>query len=131
VGEIARGVRLALETPGVEGEIFNFAERRTAPIRVWAEQILNAAGFEAELVRVADEVLPDDLTSTGAGSQHLQTDSSKARAVLGWEHDHSASGIETSVRWHLDHPPTEPDPGFEADDRALAQAVQVGDRAQE
>ena len=51
VGEIARGVRLALETAGIEGEVFNLAERRTAPVRVWAEQILAAAGFEAELVK--------------------------------------------------------------------------------
>jgi hypothetical protein len=27
------------------------------------------------------------------------------------------------VAWHLAHPPPDPDPSFEADDRALAQAT--------
>ena len=101
VGEIARGVRLALETTGIEGEVFNLAERRTAPVRVWAEQILRAAGFEADLVKVRDELLPEDLAMTGAMSQHLLTDSSKARRVLNWEHADPVAGIEQSVRWHL------------------------------
>jgi nucleoside-diphosphate-sugar epimerase len=129
VGEIARGVRLALETPGIDGEVFNFAERKTAPVRVWAEQILTAAKFEAELKNVADELLPEDLALTGAMAQHLLTDSSKAREMLGWEHGDPGAGIEQSVRWHLAHPPTDPDPGFEADDRALGETVQVSDRA--
>jgi nucleoside-diphosphate-sugar epimerase len=131
VGEMARGVRLALETPGIDGEVFNFAERRTAPIRVWAEQILAAAQSDAELVRVDDSALPEDLKLTGAMSQHLLTDSAKARTMLGWEHVDPLEGIKASVLWHLEHAPTEPDSGFEADDRALAQAVQLGDRVQQ
>jgi len=130
VGEIARGVRLAVETPGIEGEVFNFAERRTAPIRVWAEQILAAAQSDAELVRVSDDALPEDLKLTGAMSQHLLTDSSRAREVLGWVHADPLDGIRQSVRWHLEHPPADPDPGFDADDQAL-QAVQLGDRVQQ
>jgi hypothetical protein len=73
--------------------------------------------------------LPEDLALTGAIAQHLLTDSSKAREMLGWEHGDPGAGIEQSVRWHLAHPPTNPDPGFEADDRALGETVQVSDRA--
>ena len=65
---------------------------------------------------------------TGAMSQHLLTDSSKARRVLRWEHADPIAGIEHSVRWHLAHPPAD-ESGFEDDDRALAEAVQVSDRA--
>ena len=30
------------------------------------------------------------------------------------------AGLKRSVEWHLAHPPMEPDPGFDADERALA-----------
>jgi UDP-glucose 4-epimerase len=130
VGEMARGIRLALETPGIEGEVFNFAERQTAPMRLWAEQILAAADFEAELARVPDHLLPADLESTGAMSQHLLTTPLKARERLGWEHDDPLEGLRASVAWHRANPSAD-ERGFEEDDRALAEAVQVGDRSKE
>jgi nucleoside-diphosphate-sugar epimerase len=120
VEDIASGVRLALEHRGIAGEVFNLAERPTASIRLWAERILQVAGFEAELVRVPDESLPDDLRYTGSVSQHLYADASKARAVLKWQPGDPLDGLRRSVEWHLAHPPTDLDPGFEADERALA-----------
>ena len=120
VTSMAAGIRLALEQPAVAaGQIFNLADRQTPTIRLWAQHILQAAQFEAELVRVPDSVLPDDLRSTGTVSQHLLADASKARHVLGWEPADPQAGLRRSVEWHLAHPPDEPDPGFEADDRAL------------
>ncbi len=70
--------------------------------------------------RAMRDVLPDDLRYTGTVSQHLLADASKARHVLGWEPADPQAGLKRSVEWHLAHPPTEPDPGFDADDRALA-----------
>jgi nucleoside-diphosphate-sugar epimerase len=131
VAEMARGIRLALETPGIEGEVFNFTEQQTAPMRVWAQQILDAAGFDAELVRVPDSALPADLEPTGAMSQHLLTVPVKARERLGWEHADPLEGLRASVQWHLAHPPAEANEDFEEDERALAEAVKVGDRAEE
>jgi len=123
VGDMAHGIRLALENPNVAGEVFNLAEQPTASMRRWAEDILQVAGFEAELVRVPDSALPEDLKYTGAVAQHLLADASKARRVLGWSHRDPLEGLRTSVAWHLANPPTEPDPGFDADDRALAAAA--------
>jgi nucleoside-diphosphate-sugar epimerase len=119
VGDMATGIRLALEHPNVAGDVFNLAEQPSASMRLWAEQILQVAGFEAELVPVADAVLPDDLKYTGNVAQHLLADASKARRVLGWSPGDPLDGLRASVQWHLAHPPSEPDPGFEADDRAL------------
>jgi nucleoside-diphosphate-sugar epimerase len=82
--------------------------------------ILAVAGFEAELVRVDDSVLPADLKTTGSVSQHLLANPTKAAHVLGWVHDDPLLGLRKSVAWHLANPPTEPDPGFEEDERALA-----------
>jgi len=44
--ELARGIRLALES-GIGGEVFNLAEPACAPVRLWVEQILAAAGHAA------------------------------------------------------------------------------------
>jgi nucleoside-diphosphate-sugar epimerase len=123
VGYVAEAITLALEQPKAQGEVFNIAETQTASMRLWAEQILQVAGFDAELVRVPDDALPADLSSTGRISQHLQADASKARSVLGWQPGDPLEGLRRSVAWHLANPPSEPDPGFEADDRALAAAL--------
>jgi UDP-glucose 4-epimerase len=127
VGEIARATCLALAEPRAQGETFNLAERQTASVRLWAEQILRAADAETdtELVRVDDALLPPDLQNTGAVSQHLLADPTKAQQMLGWTHGDPADGLRRSVAWHLANPPTDADPGFEPDDRALASVSSV------
>ena len=119
VADIAVAVRLALESDSVAGEIFNVAERRTASVGLWARQILDAAGSDAELVRVADDVLPEDLGITGTVDQHLLIDSAKARSVLGWTETDPTESLRRSVEWHLANPPDD-DGDFSADDAALA-----------
>jgi nucleoside-diphosphate-sugar epimerase len=119
--ELARGLRLAVEGAD-RGEVFNLAERTCAPIRLWVEQILAAAGHEAELVRVPDARLPEDLALTGEIAQPWMVDSTKAAERLGWVHAPPRACVEKSVRWHLDHPPAagRDNLDFEADDAALA-----------
>ena len=120
VADIASAVRLAVESDNVAGEVFNVAERQTASMRLWAQQILSAARSDAELVTVPDDVLPEDLKITGTIPQHLLKDSSKARSVLGWTETDSREALRRSVDWHLAHPPVEVDTDFSADDKALA-----------
>jgi len=121
VGDIARGVRLAIES-GLRGEIFNLGETRTHPAALWAQMILDAAGSKAELVRVPDDKLPEDLGLLGAVPQHLLVDSSKARRALGWSDTEAEEALGVSVAWHLAHPPAESSDDFSADDTALAAA---------
>lgn len=128
VGDVARGVRLALESDraDVGGEIFNLGETRTPTVGLRARWILEAAGASdrVELVRVPDDVLPPELAITSAVEQHLLVDSSKARRVLGWEPADPMDTLRRSVEWHLAHPPQgDADATFEADDRALAAAT--------
>ena len=120
VGEMARGVRLALESEAAAGEIFNLGERRTPTIRAWYDQILDAAGANSALVRVDEATLPADLRLSGSSRQHLLVDSSKAREAFGWVHGDSSEAVRRSARWHLAHPPTDPDTDFSEDDAALA-----------
>ncbi|MFG1815728.1 NAD-dependent epimerase/dehydratase family protein [Kribbella sp. NPDC049174] len=70
VGDVAATVSLALAGDH-RGEAFNIVEPATAPYRLFAEQILAAADApDVELVRVRDDLLPADLSLTGALDQH-------------------------------------------------------------
>jgi nucleoside-diphosphate-sugar epimerase len=120
VRDIARGARLALESPQAAGEVFNLCEDRTYSMRMWARMILDAAGSTAELVRVADDVLPEDLEEAGTMSQHIAATARKVRTALGWTTSDPEATLRKAVRWHLDNPPPNPDPDFGPDDRALA-----------
>src|SRR5437899_6821166 len=117
VRDVARAVSLALQSP-VAG-VMNICEGRTYSMRKWSEMILNAAGSSAELVRVRDELLPEDLKETGTMSQHIAVTARKARALLGWEPSDHEETLRTTVRWHLENPPAESNLDFSEDDRAL------------
>ena len=123
VRDLARGARLALESKSVDGEVFNLCEDRTYSMRMWAQMILEAAGSKAELVRVPDEALPDDLKATGNMPQHIQASANKARRLLGWTTSDPMETLRTTVRWHLDNPPKDENPDFAGDDKALEAAV--------
>jgi nucleoside-diphosphate-sugar epimerase len=119
VKDVARGAHLVLKTPEAAGEVFNVCEDKTYSMRMWSHMILEAAGSDAELVRVADDVLPEDLKATGTMSQHIAASAHKARSVLGWTTSDPEESLRTTVRWHLAHPPAA-NPDFSADDLALA-----------
>jgi nucleoside-diphosphate-sugar epimerase len=117
VGDVGPAVERALTVSAARGEVFNLCEERSPTIRLWAEQILSAAGARLELVSVPDSLLPDDL-ALSAAQQPLLASSAKARRLLGWRDTDPVAALERSVAWHLAHPPG--DVGdFSADDRAL------------
>jgi len=120
VRDLARGIRLALESGVARGEALNLCEDRTYSVGMWSRMILEAAGSDAELVRVADDALPPDLQETGSLSQHILATSLKARTLLGWSTTDPAECLRASVAWHLANPPEQPDPDFGPDDQALA-----------
>jgi nucleoside-diphosphate-sugar epimerase len=120
VRDVARGVHLVLESPEAAGHVLNLCEDRTYSMRMWSRMILDAAGSTAELVRVADDVLPEDLKPTGTMSQHIVVSAQKACSSLGWTTSDPEESLGTSVRWHLANPPPVSDLDFSADDRALA-----------
>ncbi len=120
VADVAVGMRLALESDAARGEILNLGESRTYPMSQWARLILDAAGSDAELVRVPDDKLPEDLGITGAIAQHLLVDSSKARTMLGWTDTDAIQTLRRSVAWHLEHAPEGTSEDFTADDEVLA-----------
>jgi nucleoside-diphosphate-sugar epimerase len=120
VRDVATGIRLALESDACVAEILNLGEARTWSMGLWARHVLEAARSDADLVRVPDVLLPDDLKLLGTVSQHLLVDSSKARDLLGWTETDPHEAVARSVAWHLANPPQDADADFAADDRALA-----------
>jgi nucleoside-diphosphate-sugar epimerase len=110
---------LALESDSTAGLALNLCEDRTFSMAMWSRMILEAAGSSAELVRVGDDVLPEDLKPTGTMTQHIACSARRARTVLGWSTSDPAETLRTSVRWHLANPPQESDLDFGADDHAL------------
>ena len=122
VRDVARGVHLVLETPAAAGEVLNLCEDKTYSMRMWSRMILDAAGSGAELVHVADELLPEDLQPTGTMTQHILASAQKARSMLGWTTSDPMDSLQATVSWHLANPPPSPDLDFSADDRALGTA---------
>jgi nucleoside-diphosphate-sugar epimerase len=129
-GDVARAVLAALETERGAGQCLNIVEDQASPMRLFYEQVITAAGADLELVRVPDEVLPQDLLITGTLSQHLLLSPLKAREVLGWRSTADPQVLRRSVAWHLSHPPGDADADFAGDDDALAAAADArkGDR---
>ena len=122
VRDMARGARLALEAPSTAGMALNLCDDRTFSMAMWSRMILEAAGSSAELVRVADDALPEDLKPTGTMTQHIAASAHRARTLFGWSTSDPTETLAATVRWHLDNPPPTPDLDFSADDRALAKA---------
>jgi nucleoside-diphosphate-sugar epimerase len=120
-GDVAQAALAALAVRGT-GECFNVVEAQTAPIRLFYERLISAAGASLELVRVRDEALPSDLRSSAPASQHLLASSVKARAVLRWDDTADLDTLRRAVKCNLDHPPSDPDTDFSGDDAALLQA---------
>ncbi len=123
VRDVAAGVRLALESEATVGEVLNLGEGRTWSMGLWARHVLEAAGSAAELVRVPDVLLPEDLETLGTVTQHLLVDSSKASDLLGWDETDPHEALRQSVAWHLAHAPEDASTDFSADDRALEGAA--------
>jgi UDP-glucose 4-epimerase len=120
VGEVASAVLATLGRSGVAGQTVNIGEPAVRSIRGWAEDILAAAGHEAELVTVADAVVPEDLSITRSVAQHIVFDGYRAFELLGWRPTDVQATLCRSVEWHLAHPPADADPDFTPDDVALS-----------
>lgn len=128
VGDVAGAVLATLDSAeAVRGEVLNVGEARTVTFADWISQILGITGHTAELVRVPERDLPEDLVITGGFAQHMLFSSAKASRLLGWTPGDPAESLTRSVRWHLANPPA--DTGdFAADDLALAEACGAGFR---
>jgi nucleoside-diphosphate-sugar epimerase len=122
-GDVARAVLAALASDRSVGERLNIVEAQASSMRLFYEDVIRATGASLALVRVPDQLLPADLETTGALSQHLLASPAKAGELLGWRASARDEVLRRAVRWHLDHPPSDPDTDFAADEAALANRI--------
>ena len=120
VGDVAAAVLATLANPSVAGTTMNIGEPAVRSMSGWAEQILTAAGHEAELVTVPERLLPEDLGITRSVRQHILFTGERAWRLLGWQPTDIEARIRRSVAWHLANPPADASTDFAADDDALA-----------
>jgi nucleoside-diphosphate-sugar epimerase len=125
VYDAATAIVAALDRPDTAaGQVFNVGESGSYSMRGWMRLILEAAGHRAELVAVPDAALPPDLRLTRTFPQHFLFTSAKAMSMLDWHPTETAAAVASSVRWHLENPPTNGEPrDLVADDAALARAI--------
>jgi dTDP-glucose 4,6-dehydratase len=105
VADTVAGFLKAVETPGVEGDIFNLGLGREVRIGELADMILAQVGRPVRI-----EVDPQRLRPEKSEVQRLLSDNRLARQRLGWEPSVSlADGLQLTIAWirqHLDfyHP---------------------------
>jgi nucleoside-diphosphate-sugar epimerase len=90
VKDTARGFRLALETPGIEGQTIHLGTNSAVSIGELAQLCIKATGREASVREDPARVRPDN-SEVG----HLQGDPSKAKRLLGWA---PAAALEDGLR---------------------------------
>jgi dTDP-glucose 4,6-dehydratase len=102
VKDTARAFRLALETPGIEGETIHFGTGEAVSIGELVELCIRVSGAEAEVVERAERVRPER-SEVGL----LLAGSAKAEEKLGWRPTTSLvdglAEVKAFLERHLGH----------------------------
>ncbi|MBT7066019.1 MAG: NAD-dependent epimerase/dehydratase family protein [Verrucomicrobia bacterium] len=94
VKDTARGFRLALETPGIEGQTIHLGTNSAVSIGELAQLCLEVTGRQATIGEDPTRVRP---AKSEVG--HLQADPARAKRLLGWE---PATALEDGIRQTAD-----------------------------
>jgi NAD dependent epimerase/dehydratase len=90
VSDTARAFRLAVETPGIDGETIHFGSGRAISIGELAQKCLEVVGSEAQLVSESNRLRPEK-SEVGL----LLCGAEKARKLLDWE---PATSLDEGLR---------------------------------
>jgi hypothetical protein len=88
-------------------------------MRLLYEQVIIAEGASLKLVRVLDQMLPPTCGKQQPSASTSSPVPPKPHQILGWPDTADHHVLRRAVTWHLDHPPSNPDSGFSADDRIV------------
>ena len=93
--DTVRGLMLAAEAEGVEGEVINLGSGKEISVGALAERIFRLAGVEATLELGSDRLRPPD-----SEVERLVADASKAERLLGWRPQVGLDeGLEAVLQW--------------------------------
>jgi NAD dependent epimerase/dehydratase len=79
VGDTARGFRMALEAPGIDGETIHFGSGETISVGELAKLCLEVVGSQAEIVCTSERLRPE---KSEVGLLHCNP--ARANKLLGW-----------------------------------------------
>jgi NAD dependent epimerase/dehydratase len=80
VTDTAEGFRLAVETPGIEGQTIHFGSGKAVTVGDLAQRCLNVVGSSAKIVSINDRIRP---AKSEVGL--LLCNPEKAKSLLGWQ----------------------------------------------
>jgi nucleoside-diphosphate-sugar epimerase len=124
VEDVASAIALAVTDERAAGRVYNVGEEDPPPWARWVRGIGDAAGWDGEVVVVADDRLPGHLDWGLDTRQHWVADTSRIRRELGYKEMLSREEtLRRTVEWERAHPPDKADPAsfdYAAEDAALA-----------
>lgn len=125
VDDAASAVLAALDSRRADGLALNLGERTTPTIGAWVRDIVSAVGTELKLVQIPDDRLPPELALLAAPAQHVLVSTQRAEDLLDWTPAEPGGRVQSSVGWHLAHPPDRPwtEQDAAADDATLSVAL--------
>jgi nucleoside-diphosphate-sugar epimerase len=124
VEDVAHAIALAAVDSRAAGRIYNVGEPRALAEFEWIDRIGRAAGWNGEIIRVPDALVPDHLKMDLDWRCHLAADTSRLRSELGY-----AEGLpledrfSRTVAWERANPPAQINAAlfdYQAEDRCLA-----------
>lgn len=99
VEDTARAFALALEVPGIEGEVIHFGQGWAVSVGEIAQRCLTAAGSTAKIIQETERVRPEK-SEVGL----LLCNPAKARQLLGWQPEISLEdGLMRTARYIQDN----------------------------
>ena len=101
VDDVAGATLAAVDNRAGDGRAINIGEKTVFSIFNWYQQIFDASGTKASLVRVDDHKVPEDLSLSRQYRQHMLASVRLAEELLGWSANNPATRVSQSVQWHL------------------------------
>lgn len=124
VENVAAAVALALVNDRAAGRVYNVAEPETLTEAEWVQRVGQAVGWTGTVVALPEAHLPPGLASDLDWRYHLNADTSRLRAELGFtEIVSQAEALRRTIAWERANPPEGAEaPDYAAEDAALAAA---------
>ncbi len=120
---VAEAIALAVASDRAAGQIYNVGEPHRPTMRDCLENLAHVTGWSGEIVTTPRNCPPPDPSRQLNLKQHLDFDSSKIRAELGFsELVGRREALAVTVDWERSHPPRQLDPAqydYAAEDAML------------
>jgi len=122
VENVAAAICLALADRRAAGKIYNVGEQPALAEAEWVQSIARCVGWSGKIVSLPQQSLPKHLQTEYNFEQHLDADTGRIRAELGYQEPISREeALIRTVEWERAHPPDKIDPAdfdYAAEDAA-------------